>query len=139
MWIDKLDSVQLQTFSNSAPKTIQFIVGGDVILSGEKNEIGQITGNRFGANTNIQSDNVIQSYVEQNDEIQKALEELEQEINSISDQEKKEDASMYFEMLLKFMEENKPSRAERCINKLDGILSSSASLIKIAGLIGLTL
>ncbi len=119
-------------------QTLQIVMNGDGVMGG-KRTVGDIKGNSFGSNTNIQGDYVSQSNIKQKTEIQSALNDLEQKIKLISDEKSKEDVSLYFDMLLKYIEENKPTKIEKCLTKIKEIIGVTASMLTIASKFGVTL
>lgn len=102
---------------------------------------GDIINSNFSDNANFQSDNVTQTQtkISQNTKLQIALEELDQQIKSISDHEIKEKASMYFDMLLKYIQENKQSKIERSLKSIKDIVGVTASILTIASQFGIAL
>lgn len=135
---------QLLTFTRQTPKIIVeslafYNIGGDAIMGDKKNKIGNLTGNSFGNNTSIQSEEVFQTNVEQSPKVQSALIELRKEIEAIQKEEERETAFMYYEMLQKSVEENKTSRIERCLKSIKNLVGVTTTLIKIATFFGLTL
>lgn len=114
-----------------------FIINGGMKM--EHRNIGKITGNSFGANANFQGDNATLTNIEQTTDLQSYLTELKQEIQTIPDTEILEDASMHYDMLIKYLEENKPTRVAKCLTALKGIVGSAASILAIASKLGITL
>lgn len=102
-------------------------------------KIGNISDSNFSGNTNFQGDDVNQQIIQQTTVLQKALDNLKGEIASISDEDRKEYASMHYDMLLKYIEENEPSRVKRCLTALKGIVGTTSSLLTIASHLGIGL
>lgn len=108
-------------------------------MGDKKSQMGNVTGNSFGDNTNLQSDNNIQINIEESSEIKRALADLKAEIESIQTKADKEDAEMYYEMLQNYIEVNNQSRIENCLKKLKGLVGTAASLLTIASYFGVVL
>lgn len=108
-------------------------------MGDKKSKMGDVSGNTFGPNTNLQSDNNIQINIEEISEIKSALADLKVEIESIQSEKDKEDAEMYFEMLQNYIKENNQTRIEKCLRRLKGFIDTSASLLTIASYFGIVL
>lgn len=116
---------------------IYVINGGENLINSRK--FGDISNSNFGPNSNFQGDGVTQTNIEQTTVLQTALDDLKVEIESISDEDNKDDASMYFEMLVKYIKESKPTRVEKCLTSLKGIVGTTASILTIASQLGISL
>lgn len=94
--------------------------------------MGDITNSKFGDNANFQGDNISQTKIEQTRELQTALDGLKKEIEEkIHDEDDKLDADEQYEKLIKYIDENKPTKVRRCLDTLQGILGPTASIITI--------
>lgn len=129
-------SPEIKEKINDTQDTIIFYVNGDVLMDNSR-VVGNITNSNFGSNANLQGDDVKQLNIEINNDLRKVLEELKGEINALENEEIKEDASMYYDMLIKYIDENKPSKIKRALSSLKDILSSSVSVLVIAAKFGI--
>lgn len=131
-----LDTKQLKVLESNSPyfitDNLQVIIGGDGILSDESRTIGNITGNTLGSNINFQGDSVKQINIQENPELDSALKELSEKINSIDNEIERDNANMYYEVLVRSIEQNKPNRIENCLKTLKDIIGAVASITKIA-------
>lgn len=119
-------------FPNIIIDKLQIIMKGDGTLSDESKTIGNITGNTLGPNSNFQGDDINQVNIQITPELDAALTQLAIEIQSLKDTDEKDNASMYYDMLVTAIEQNKPNRIEKCLKTLNTILGTAASVATIA-------
>lgn len=137
-------SIDLLPESKEAINRIQNTIIYNIEINGDgtmihSRKIGDISDCSFKGNTNIQGDHVNQINISENTILQSALEELKQEIEAITDEEVIEDASMQYDMLLKYIEDSKPTRVQNCLTALKEIIGTTASILTIAVQLGIAL
>lgn len=94
-------------------------------------KIEDINDSNISGNVNL-GDNVHQVNIQENSELDGALMELSEKVNSLDNEREKDNAKMYYETLVRSIEQNKPNRIENCLKTLKGILGSVASITTIA-------
>lgn len=113
-----------------------YSVEGDVGMF-DNRKIGDIQGNKFEGNANFQGDNLVQTNTETTEVLNNALEELKNEIDLLTDTDEKEDADMQYDLLLKYIDENKPSRIKKCLTALKDFVGTTASFLVVCSQLGI--
>ncbi|SEB05125.1 hypothetical protein SAMN05421743_11446 [Thalassobacillus cyri] len=104
-----------------------------------KNSFKGFKGATFGDNTNIGGDNVKQIKIEEHSEIRTALNDISKDLKSIDNADSKDEAEIYYESLVKNIEKNDHSKVEKCLSKLQPLISNVSSLMTIASFFGLSI
>lgn len=114
---------------------LYIIKGDDHVFDNRR--MGNITNSTFGPNTNIQGDHVDLENISESVELNTALEELTEVINTLNDETERDEAEMHYDMLVQSIQEDNPNRIKSCLENLDRILGSAASITTIATYFGL--
>ena len=109
---------------------------GDVLMHSKKT--GDITGNTFGDNVAIQSDNVVQTKTVKSNEFDNAFAELIKDIHNNTNDANKETALFIAEQLKEAYTSNQKEKASKPFNLLRKILGDVGSLASIASICGLS-
>ncbi|PFW81360.1 hypothetical protein COL27_20690 [Bacillus sp. AFS075960] len=112
-------------------------IGETVTMDNRK--IGDIVGNKFGDNVNLQGDYVTQTKIVNNGEQEKAYENLVKDIHELKDELQKEQALFIAEQVKVALDENNKEKATRPLALLRGVLGDVASIASIASIFGITL
>lgn len=112
-------------------------IGENVTMNIRKT--GDIIGNQFGDNVNLQGDNVTQTKIVNNGEQEKAYKDLVKDIHALKDILQKEQALFIAEQIKVALDENNKEKATRPLTLLRGVLGDVASIASIASIFGITL
>lgn len=107
------------------------VVEGDLLM-GNSRKIGDISNNSFGDNTNFQGDFVNQTKINVNEEEkERAFEELFTHIASIQNEDKREQAEYNAEALKEAVEAGDTAKTTKLFNMLRKAVGDIGSLITI--------
>ncbi|HHY1425945.1 TPA: hypothetical protein ACV1G0_000792 [Bacillus cereus] len=112
-------------------------IGGNVTMDNRR--MGNVIGNNFGDNINLQGDNVVQTKVMNEGEFEEVYKDLMKEIHGLQDEFQKEQALFIAEQMKTALNENDVERAGRPLNLLRKVLGDVASIASIASIFGITL
>ncbi|GGD12814.1 hypothetical protein [Pontibacillus salipaludis] len=105
----------------------------------DNRKMGDVTGNTINGNAVFQSDNVTQVNIHENESLKNALDELQVELSKISNEETKDEAEMFYDMLKNNIENNNESKVKVCLKKLQPLVANTSSLMTIASFFGLSI
>jgi hypothetical protein len=140
-WLEHATPTEMLAFFAQTPQNILtiFNITGEQITMGNNNRtIGDMSGNNLGNNNNFMGDNVEMNAIGNTTVLADAMRDLEMEIRDISDSDKKEDAEVQYDLLEKYIEKNQPSKIERTLKALAGLVSTTTSILTIASQFGIT-
>jgi hypothetical protein len=113
------------------------IVNGGIHLNDNSKKIGDIFGNTFGDNVNLQGDHVTQTKIVNSGEFNSAFDDLMKDITKIPDEMQKQQAEFFAEQLKQAYETKNTSQGQKLLGFLKGSLGTVASLTTIARFFGI--